>query len=96
MSETPIKFIELSDMPAGYWKTKKGLIAIKNMSKGHIQNALRSISQTFKLNRQRYDKSLYWQRLSRYRILTDEEYLRVIKQNRAKRDELLKELRSRK
>lgn len=95
MSETPVKFIDLGDMPSGYWKTKNGLMPIAKMSKGHIQNALKSISQTFKLNRQRYNKSVSWQKLSKYRIYTDNQYINVKANTNAKRQELLTELRNR-
>lgn len=95
MSETPVKFIDLGDMPKGYWRTKKRLIPIKRMSKSHLQSALKSVGQTFKLNRQRYKKSVSWQKLSKYRIYTDNQYLTVKANNNVKRIELLTELKSR-
>ncbi|MCB6840961.1 hypothetical protein LIX87_08145 [Weissella viridescens] len=96
MSETPVKFIDLGNVPSGYWQTKKGQIPIKQMSKSHLKNALKNVGQVFKQNRIRYEQATHWQKLSRFRITTDERYLLVVEATQRKRDELLAELRSRK
>lgn len=96
MSETPVKFIDIGDVPVGYWQAKNKLMPITQMSKGHLQSALKSLGQVFKQNHKRYEEATKWQSLSRYRILTDEQYLVVVEKTKNKRNELLVELNKRK
>lgn len=96
MSESHIAFIKFDGVSKGCWRGLDGTeVPIKTMSKSYLKNTLSYINRCFQRNRQLYERSTYGITHAKQKILIDGDYMHALDSVKAKRDELLTELRRR-